>query len=75
MIVQVPVMNEGSSTYDIRTTEFDFESNTMKEIKLDEEDTKNMECYNVYDSQNINVEYEFAIPENYYSKTKIKVEW
>ena len=31
--------------------------------------------YNVYDSQNKNVEYEFAIPENYYSKTKIKVEW
>lgn len=75
MIVQVPVMNEGSSTYDIRTTEFDFESNTMKEIKLNEEDTKNMEYYNVYDSQNINVEYEFSIPENYYSKTKIKVEW
>lgn len=68
-------MNEGSSTYDIRTTEFDFESNTMKEIKLNEEDTKNMEYYNVYDSQNINVEYEFAISENYYSKTKIKVEW
>ncbi len=75
VIVQIPVMNEGSSTYDIRTTEFDFESNTMKEIKLNEEDTKNMEYYNVYDSQNINVEYEFAIPENYYSKTKIKVEW
>ena len=75
VIVQVPVMNEGSSTYDLRTTEFDFGSNTMKEIKLNEEDTKNMEYYNVYDSQNINVEYEFAIPENDYSKTKIKVEW
>ena len=75
VIVQVPVMNEDSNTFDLHTAEFDFESNTMKEIKLNEEDTKNMEYYNVYDSQNINVEYEFAIPENDYSKTKIKVEW
>ena len=75
VIVQVPVMNEESNTFDLRTTEFDFESNTMKEIELNADDTKNMRYYNEYDIENINVEYEYAIPENYYSKKKIKVEW
>jgi hypothetical protein len=75
VIVQVPVKNEGSSTFDIHTTEFDFGSNTMKEIEFNNEDIKNMKYYNEYDSENINVEYEYAIPENYYSKKKIKVEW
>ncbi len=75
VIVQVPVMNEGSNTFDLHTSEFDFESNTMKEIELNADDTKDMRYYNEYELENINVEYEFAIPENYYSKTKIKVEW
>ena len=75
VIVQVPVMNEESNTFDLRTTEFDFESNTMKEIELNVDDTKDMRYYTEYDVENINVEYEYAIPENYYSKTKIKVEW
>ena len=75
VIVQVPVMNEESNTFDLHTTEFDFESNTMKEIELNADDTKNMRYYSQYDIENINVEYEYAIPENHYSKTKIKVEW
>ncbi len=75
VIVQVPVMNEGSNTFDLHTSEFDFESNTMKEIELNADDTKDMRYYNEYEMENINVEYEFAIPDNYYSKTKIKVEW
>lgn len=75
VIVQVPVMNEESNTFDLHTTEYDFESNKMKEIKLNNDDTNNMRYYNQYDVENINVEYEYAIPENYYSKTKIKVEW
>lgn len=75
VIVQVPVMNEESNTFDLHTTEFDFESNTMKEIELNVDDTKDMRYYTEYDVENINVEYEYAIPENYYSKTKIKVEW
>ena len=75
VIVQVPVMNEESNTFDLHTTEFDFESNTMKEIELNADDTKNMRYYSQYDIENINVEYEYAIPENYCSKTKIKVEW
>lgn len=48
---------------------------TMKEIELNVDDTKDMRYYNEYDVENINVEYEYAIPENHYSKTKIKVEW
>ncbi len=75
VIVQVPVMNEESNTFDLHTTEFDFESNTMKEIELNVDDTKNMRYYSQNDIENINVEYEYAIPENHYSKTKIKVEW
>ena len=75
VIVQVPVKNEGSSSFDIRTTEFDFSSNTMKEIEPNNEELKTIGYYNNYDVENINVEYEYAIPENYYSKKKIKVEW
>ena len=75
VIVQVPVMNEESNTIDLHTTEYDFESNTMKEIELNPDDTQNMRYYIQYDVENINIEYEYAIPENHYSKTKIKVEW
>lgn len=75
VIVQVPVMNEDNSTFDLHTAEYDFESNTMKEISLNNDDTKNMRYYNEYDMENIYIEYEYAIPENRYSKTKITVEW
>lgn len=75
VIVQVPVMNEENNIYDQRITEFDFESNTMKEIELSEDDKKNMGSYYDYDAENINVECKYAIPENHYSKTEIKVEW
>ena len=75
VIVQVPVKNEESDTYDQHTTEFDFTSNTMKEIEFNNDDIKNMEYYYDYDAENINVECEYAIPDNHYSKTKIKVEW
>ncbi|WP_024860480.1 hypothetical protein [Ruminococcus flavefaciens] len=75
VILQEPVMNEESNTFDVHTYEYDFDTDTMIEKNIDAEELKRLGVRLNYDKNDINVEYEYAIPENHYSKTKIKVEW
>jgi hypothetical protein len=75
VIVQEPIRNEESNTYDVHIYEYDFDTDTMIEKDIDDEEIKSIGIRSNNDTKNMNVEYEYAIPENHYSKTKIKVEW